>query len=182
MSPKDLHQAMYDDFGPIIRMPGMFGRSDTLMIYEPEHFEKVYRTEGVWPLRSNLETFNHYRYTVRSDVFKNIGGLLSDQGETWYKMRSTVNPIMMLPNIVKAYIPDVDNVASDFVQKIKILKDDKGEMPDDFDNELNQWAMESIGVIALEQRLGVMSFSRNAESEELIKVDNFFSITDESVK
>lgn len=138
--------------------------------FDPDHFEKVFRTEGLWPVRRGIDTFEYYRKKVRPEVFKDMGGLVSDQGETWLKMRSAVNPVMMHPKIVKSYIEPVDMVARDFVKKIRLMRDAKDEMPDDFGNELNLWALESIGVIALDQRLGVLAFERNPDTEQIIKV------------
>lgn len=141
-----------------------------LFSFNPANYEKIFRTEGAWPVRRGLHSFEYYRKKVRPEVFKDMGGLVSDQGETWFNMRMAVNPVMMQPKIVKAYIAPVDEVARDFVNKIKIMRNADNEMPDDFGNELNQWALESIGVIALDQRLGVMSFEKNSETEAIIKV------------
>lgn len=96
--------------------------------------------------------------------------MVSDQGENWAKLRTAVNPIMMKPKVVKAYIPDIDIVAKDFIRKIKTLRDDKNEMPNDFQNELNKWSLESIALIALEHRLGLTTSTDDPENQKLINV------------
>lgn len=166
----DMHLKIRETYGSIVRFPGILGKDDMVFTFNPDHFEKVFRTEGVWPVRRGIDTFEYYRKKVRPEVFKDMGGLVSDQGETWLKMRSAVNPVMMQPKIVKSYIEPVDMVARDFIKKIRLMRDAKDEMPDDFGNELNLWALESIGVIALDQRLGVLSFDRNPDTEQIIKV------------
>lgn len=148
----------------------MFGKQTLIMSFDPDNIEKVFRTEGVWPVRRGIDTFGHYRKKIRPEVFKGYAGLVSDQGETWSKMRMAVNPVMMQPRVVKSYVQPVDVVACEFIEKIHRLRDANGEMPDDFGQELNQWALESIGVIALEQRLGVMADVRLPETEQVIKV------------
>lgn len=86
-----------------------------------------------------ISTFDHYRKNLRPDVFKDMGGLLSEQGETWGKMRTIVNPIMLKPATANAYIPVIDTIAREFIDRIKTLRDDKQEMPANFGYELNKW-------------------------------------------
>ncbi len=113
----------------------------------------------------------HYRKTIRSDIFKNSTGLVNDQGETWFKLRTAVNPIMMKPKVVNAYIPEFDTVAKEFIDKVGTLRDGNNEMPDDFQNELFKWALESISLIALEQRLGLLSNDGDPENQKIINVE-----------
>lgn len=149
----------------------MLGRPAMVVSFDPAHYQLVYRNEGSWPVRRGIETFDYYRKHVRPDIFKDLGGLVSDQGETWYKLRSKVNPVMMHPRAVKSYVEPVDVVSTDFVKKMGIMRDKNDEMPANFATELGAWALESIGVIALEQRLGAMAFDREPETEQLIKVE-----------
>ena len=57
-------------------MHGNFGQPDVVLTFNAEDFEKVYRTEGVWPMRIGLHTFDHYRKNVRPEIFKGVGGLV----------------------------------------------------------------------------------------------------------
>lgn len=166
----DVHHRFYELFGPLVKFPGMMGKPDILINLDPQQYDKVFRTEGPWPYRRGIETFNHYRTVVRPEVFEGYGGLVSDQGETWHKMRTAVNPVMLRPATVRSYVPSVDQIAREFVKKIHVLRDANEEMPADFGTELSLWALESIGMIALDKRLGVMSFERDEDAERLIKV------------
>lgn len=150
----------------------MLDKPSMVICLEPKNYEIVFRTEGSWPIRRGIETFNYYRETVRPDIFQGFSGLVNDQGETWHQMRTAVNPVMLRPLTVKAYIPAVDQVAIEFVQKMHVLRDANEEMPADFGTELSLWALESIGMIALDRRLGVMAFERDEESEKLLQVIN----------
>lgn len=76
----------------------------------------------------------------------------------------------MKPKVVNAYIPEFDIVAKEFIDKVSTLRDDKNEMPDDFQNELFKWALESISLIALEQRLGLLSSHGDPENQKIINV------------
>lgn len=165
-----MFERLTKDYGDLVKFPGLFGKPTLLLSFDPTAFEKVYRNEGTRPIRRGLDVFGYYRKCVRPDVFKGYAGLIGDQGDKWEKMRMTVNPIMMQPRVIKSYVMPVDEVAADFVDKIRRMRDGNGEMPNDFGHELNLWALESIGVIALEQRLGVMADVKHPEAELIIKV------------
>lgn len=147
-----------DEYGPIARMPGTLRRRDVVFSFDPKDYERVYRTEGHWPLRrSGFETLAYYRKYVRPDIFKNVGGLATDQGEPWAATRFKANPVMLKPAIVKSYIPQVDAITREFVAQMREARDAKNELPATFGQELNKWALESIGFIALDKRLGVLA-------------------------
>lgn len=166
----DMNKAIYKDYGPISKFPGLFGKPDIVFTFDPKDMETVFRNEGQWPIRRGIDTFEYYRKTLRPDIFKKGSGLVSDQGEQWAKLRTAANPIMMKPKVVKAYIPDIDVVANDFIRKIRKLRDEKNEMPDDFQNEMNKWSLESIALIALEHRLGLLTEDIDPENQKLINV------------
>lgn len=170
MQMREMHELFYNEFGPLIKLPGFMGNKEILANFLPDQAELVFRTEGKWPFRRDIATFEYFRTQVRPDVYKGMTGLVAAQGEEWLKMRSAINPIMMQPKIVKFYIPGVDSVAQEFVERIKVIQEPNGEMPDDFYNEINQWALETIGFISMDHRWGVMSFKRNEECEQIIKV------------
>ncbi len=161
---------MYEDHGSILKLPGLFGKPDMVFTFDPRDSEIIFRNDGQWPIRRGIDTFTYYSTEVRPDIFKKGAGLVSDQGETWAKLRTAANPIMMKPKVVKAYIPDIDTVARDFIRKIRTLRDEKSEMPDDFQNELNKWSLESIALIALEHRLGLITRENDPENQKFINV------------
>lgn len=82
-----------------------------------------------------------------------------------------VNPVMMHPKTVKRYIATVDKINEDLITRIRSIQDDKGEVPSDFGNEMNKWALESIAYIALDQRLGLLRDTvPNSDGQKLIQV------------
>lgn len=167
-----MHRAMRNDFGDIVRIPGLLGRADTLITFNPVIFEKVFRTEGTYPRRRGLETFIYYRKKVRPEVFGDTGGLLSEHGEKWLDVRSKVNPVMLQPKIVKMYVEKVDQVAKEFLNKVKTFRNTSTmEMPSNFGHELNCWALESIGVIALDERLGILHNAQHIHGQTIINVN-----------
>jgi len=50
---------------------------------------------------------------------------------------------MLRPDIVKTHVKQLYEVASEFVDKMRKLRDPKTlELPNDFINELNKWSLE----------------------------------------
>ncbi|KFB35468.1 cytochrome P450 CYP12F2 [Anopheles sinensis] len=164
----EVHKRMREDYGTIFKMPGMMGRRDMVMSFNPEDFEKVFRTEGVWPMRRGLDSMTYYRQKVRPEVFGELGGLVTEQGESWQKMRTIVNPVMMQPKTIKLYVDQVDEVAREFMTIVSNLRDAKQELPANFDEWINRWALETMGVLALDTRLGVLKTDQTEEAKKIL--------------
>lgn len=173
---------MHEEYGNILILPSMLGNRGFILLSDPKDFELVFRNEGIWPFRRGMETLDVYRKKVRADLFKNYGGLISDQGEPWAKMRTIVNPILLKPLTVNTYVPVVDEIAIEFIERIKSLRSKDSETPANFGYELNKWSLESITAIALDQRLNVMNSSKsndsNSRPRKLIDaIDEFFKLS-----
>lgn len=74
----DLHLKLRAEFGDIVRLPGIMGRPDLVVVYDPENFAKLYRNEGEYPHRRSFAVFEHFRKHERPDLFKGKAGLLSE--------------------------------------------------------------------------------------------------------
>ena len=71
--------------------------------------------------------------------YKNF--FLPRNGEEWYKMRHSVQKLMMGPDAAVAYLPAQNKVADDFLNVIKEKLRKNEEIPD-FYNELINYTME----------------------------------------
>lgn len=167
---EEVNRIIRNKYGNLIRIPSIVGRRNLLLSFDPESFEKILRTEGQWPDRRILETFNYYRKKVRPDLFGETGGLLSENGEKWFDVRSKVNPVFLQPKTVRMYVEKIDQVAIDFTDQIREIRNAETlEVPDTFGKNLKCWALESISVIAMDERLG--SFDKNSsEGRKLANV------------
>ncbi|EDS34541.1 cytochrome P450 98A1 [Culex quinquefasciatus] len=165
----DAHRRFREDFGDLLVIPGILGRKDTVVSYSPDDYEKLFRTEGHWPNRRGLDTFVHFRKHVRPDVFKGLGGLVNEQGESWQQFRTIVNPVMLQPKTIRLYVDKLDEVAQEFMGVIRDIRDEKNELPADFNQWLNRWALETMGVLALDTRLGVLDKEMSTEISNIVK-------------
>uniref|UniRef100_A0A182IJQ1 Uncharacterized protein n=1 Tax=Anopheles atroparvus TaxID=41427 RepID=A0A182IJQ1_ANOAO len=168
LSLLQLHQRLREDYGDIVRVSGALGKRDLVLTYRPEDFEKVFRTEGHWPVRPGFESFAYYRQKERPEIFGGMGGLVTEHGEKWQKMRTIVNPVLMQPKTIKLYVDQVDEVAREFMSIVSELRDSKSELPVDFDQWLNRWALETMGVLALDTRFGVLKKEQSEEAKQII--------------
>lgn len=72
------NSALKKEFGNIAKLPGMFGKAEMVVSYGLEDAEKVFRFEGQFPNRRNIETLDHYRRKIRPDIYGEYGSLLSE--------------------------------------------------------------------------------------------------------
>lgn len=171
-----LHRYFHRTFGNIALFKGMFGGANFLFSYDPNDFAKVFRTEGQWPSRIPMETMDYYRNHLRKDVYKK-NGLLGNDGEKWAEFRSAVNPVLMQPKTVELYVERIDEVARDLVEIIKKARDANNETLD-FSRYVERWSLESIGIVALDTRLGVLHPSTNNKADRLAQLmDQMFELS-----
>ncbi|EAT41552.1 AAEL006827-PA [Aedes aegypti] len=174
----EVYRFFRDNYGDLVRMPGLFGKRDMLLSFHPDDYETLFRNEGQWPLRRGLDTFGYYRMHVRPDVFKGKGGLVADQGENWQKFRSTVNPVMLQPKTVKLYVNKLDKVALQLMGLMINMRDSKNELPANFKQWINRWALESMGVLALDTRFGLLDSKQSVEAQIIVtNLQEFFELT-----
>ncbi|KAG5678463.1 hypothetical protein PVAND_008135 [Polypedilum vanderplanki] len=172
----DMHRSMNKEYGTMVKFPEVLGRRGMVCSYNVEDVEKLFRHEGQTPYRRTLETLHHYRKKYRPEVYEEYGGLFTEQGESWYKMRTIANPVLLQPKTIKQYIPQVDDVSKEFIKMIVQKLDANNECPENFSDYLNLWSLESIANISLDRRLGIVSGNYQDEmAERLIKsIRQFF--------
>ncbi|XP_016952969.1 probable cytochrome P450 12c1, mitochondrial [Drosophila biarmipes] len=167
-------------FGDICLIPGLFGMPSTVVLFNAENFERVYRTEGQWPIRCGSEPVLHYRDNRKDEFFKDCVGLFSN-GADWGKQRSAVNPVLMQHRNVAVYLKPMQRVNRQFVDHIrKIRNPESKEMPGDFLNSVKQLTFESVATVALNKELGLLrGTNQPPEAGKLFKnieilMDSFF--------
>ncbi|XP_068083411.1 probable cytochrome P450 49a1 isoform X2 [Anabrus simplex] len=159
-----LSEALYKNYGTIVRLPGQGGDKDVVYLYDPHYIETVFRNEGQWPVKEIFNSMLKYRDELRRDFFKGVVGIVT-QGKKWHDFRRSVNPAMMQPRATKLYVGPIDKVAKEFIQRMKDLRDKNGQLPDDFMDHMFRWALESISLIALDTRLGCLQPNNKPDSE-----------------
>lgn len=68
-------EMMQKDFGDLCMFNAQLGQALTVMTFNPDDYEHVFRLEGKWPYRRGLESFEYFRKKVRPDLFPAGAGL-----------------------------------------------------------------------------------------------------------
>lgn len=148
-------------YGPIYRE--QIATVQTVVISDPDEYNKVIRAEGRMPIRREMEPMAYHRLKNNINL-----GLVNAQGEEWYKYRSVYHRKLLLPKEIHQYSSAMNDVSADFVKRLQNISDADDEVPN-LEMELFKWAMESIGIVIFEERLGCLKSQPNALSQEFIK-------------
>ncbi|XP_011500803.1 PREDICTED: probable cytochrome P450 301a1, mitochondrial [Ceratosolen solmsi marchali] len=160
-----ISQLFYQHYGKITRLTGLIGRPDLLFVYDADEIERVYRQEGPTPFRPSMPCLVKYKGEVRRSFFGDLPGVVGVHGEQWREFRTRIQKPVLQPQTVKKYITPIEVVTNDFMKRIEDIKDEKDEVPADFDNEIHKWALECIGRVALDVRLGCLGGELAPDSE-----------------
>nr|UZE89823.1 cytochrome P450 CYP301A1 [Chrysoperla zastrowi sillemi] len=161
---------LHKEYGKICKLSGLVGRPDLLFVYDANEIEKVYRHEGPTPYRPSMPCLVYYKSVVRKDFFGDLPGVVGVHGEPWREFRTRVQKPVLQLHTVRKYIEPIEVVTNDFIQRMNEMKDENDEMPSDFDNEIHKWALECIGRVALDVRLGCLdpNLSPDSETQKII--------------
>ncbi|KAL5015473.1 hypothetical protein ScPMuIL_009743 [Solemya velum] len=162
---KDAVIARYRQYGAI--MKETVSGVTVVHLFHPDFIRTVFQSEGKIPhIAPLMETTQRYR------KLRNLSpGLGNSNGDEWYRLRSAVQQMMMRPKAVTAYLPLVNEVASDFVDGISRIKDSNGDVPN-FLNEIAKWNIESSGMTCFEKRLGCFDAGKDSLPQKMIDANS----------
>ncbi|XP_050678116.1 cytochrome P450 CYP12A2-like isoform X4 [Leptidea sinapis] len=150
-------ETLYRTYGPIVRIDGILGSPPVIFFIDAETTGHILRSENWLPSRPGFHTLAHFRKMIKyKDTPHLPTGLLTDEGELWKSFRSTVNPILLQPKTIKLYTNILNEVADDTIKRWRSKRNDNNMIDGKFDVEVNLWALESIGVVALGGRLNCL--------------------------
>ncbi|ETN58108.1 Cyp49a1 [Anopheles darlingi] len=174
---EDLDKVMQDlhrQYGRIAKVNGLIGHPDLLFVFDADLIRDTFKKEEGLPHRPAMPSLRNYKSKLRKDFFGDNMGLIGVHGEKWDAFRAQVQQVMLQPSTAKKYIAPLDEISSDFMDRIQEMRDVNNELPGDFLHELYKWALESIGRVALDTRLGCVSKDGNDESKRIINSINTF--------
>ncbi|XP_069994046.1 1,25-dihydroxyvitamin D(3) 24-hydroxylase, mitochondrial-like [Penaeus vannamei] len=135
-----LWSSYFKEFGSTFRLR-LPGQGDIVYLSRPQDIECLMRATYEDPIRPFLMSVKKVRQEnafFRSDQT----GILTEQGEEWWRVRRLIQRHSMRPQMVLQYLPQMDRVAREFVVRIGELRDDLNELPDNFVEELFKWSLE----------------------------------------
>ncbi|CAG2063602.1 unnamed protein product, partial [Timema podura] len=164
---------MFNKYGPVVRLQGPFG-GDIVFLSRPEHIEMVYRQEGRYPVRSSLDSLEHYRLTHRR--LRNVGPFIMF-GKEWENLRQKIEAPVQ--NSVLQYHTEMEEISEELISRIRLLRNRQEEMPVSFSKELYNWGIECVGLVTLDKHLGCLDpVGLKATSESLQLVEAITSASE----
>ncbi|XP_063236390.1 probable cytochrome P450 49a1 isoform X2 [Bacillus rossius redtenbacheri] len=150
-------RALHLRHGRLAKLSGLVGHPDLLFLSDAAEVERVFRREDSLPHRPSMPTLHYYKQRLRRNFFGDTPGVIGVHGRKWDEFRSAVQQVMLQPTAARKYVAPLDQVAQDFMLRVHEMRDDKKELPGNFLFELYKWALESVGRVSLDARLGCLS-------------------------
>ncbi|XP_071541051.1 probable cytochrome P450 49a1 isoform X2 [Panulirus ornatus] len=166
-------QKLMKNYGPIVRLENPF-TPPMVAVVRPDYAEAVIRATMENPIRKAFLSLKKIREEAADNYFERKTGILAENGEEWWRVRSQVQTHMLKVKNVLTYLSSMDEITMEFMNRIALLQSQHGEMPSDFQTELYKWALESIGLVTLNRRLGCLKpdLTENSEPLKLIRLVN----------
>ncbi|XP_069948756.1 probable cytochrome P450 49a1 isoform X4 [Cherax quadricarinatus] len=141
---------LFQIYGPVVKVK-FPGQSTMVLILKPEDAEKILQLTKDNPVRKSMEALKKARYI--NPYYEKKAGIVVENGEEWWRVRSKVQAPVLKPQNVLTYLKDMDQVTLDFLDRISRLRNSEGQITVNFQEELSKWALESICLVALNQRV-----------------------------
>ncbi|XP_007227997.3 cytochrome P450 [Astyanax mexicanus] len=160
------HQMQIDHskiYGPLWK--SKYGPLVIVNVATAELIEQVLRQEGRHPIRTDMPHWRTYR-----EIRKHAYGPLTEIGAEWQRIRSILNPRMLKPKHVSSYTNAINEVVSDFIEKVAWLRATTGNgvMVPDVAGELYKFAFEGISSVLFETRMGCLNEVVPEETQKFI--------------
>lgn len=167
-----------EKYGPIykLKMPQFPPMVCTL---NPEDIALIYRASVDTPFREGFGSLKKIRSEAPNNYFNKKSGLLPENGDEWWRLRSRVQGPLLKPRNVAMYLPKVDSTALKFMDRIDVLQEQHGgRVPDDFLQELYKWAFESVGLVAMDREFGCLDPDLCEDSKPMQMIHHIHKMID----
>ncbi|XP_035532538.1 cytochrome P450 [Morone saxatilis] len=139
-------------YGPLWK--SKYGPLVVVNVASAELIEQVLRQEGRHPVRTEMPHWRKYR-----ELRNQAQGPLTEIGAKWQRIRSILNPRMLKPKHVLSYANTINEVVTDFTERVAWLRETSGRgvMVNDLTAELYKFAFEGICSVLFERRMGCLN-------------------------
>ncbi|XP_058877315.1 cytochrome P450 11B, mitochondrial-like isoform X2 [Acipenser ruthenus] len=153
----------FNRLGPIYRE--RLGSSDSVNVLLPQDIGELFRSEGLHPRRMLFEPWAAHREYRGYNC-----GVFLKNGAEWREDRLLLNREVMTPAAVMRFLPLLDEVARDFVGRLRgrLERGGRGGLTVDLAPELFRFTLESICHVLYGERVGLLSDSPNPEAQRFI--------------
>jgi len=141
-------------YGPVFR--AKFFSTDMLVVTDPAITKEILLAEGEYPRLPFLSDGYGWYKTVKPEIFPANGskGLIGIEGPEWWNTRQVFQKDLMRPGASDYYIAGLEDIADEFISLTHTLLDkNTNQVPDNYLELFQLWAVESNAYIFLEKRL-----------------------------
>lgn len=130
------------EYGKVAKVGGLIGHPDLLFVFDGDEIRNIFKKEEVLPHRPSMPSLAHYKSHLQKDFFGETAGVIGVHGERWDKFRAQVQQVMLQPQTARKYVGPLNEIATDFMERVHNIRDENNELPGDFLGELYKWALE----------------------------------------
>ncbi|XP_038577003.1 cytochrome P450 [Micropterus salmoides] len=160
-------------YGPLWK--SSYGPLVVVNVASADLIEQVLRQEGRHPVRTDMPHWREYR-----ELKNKAHGPLTEMGANWQRIRSILNPRMLKPKHVSSYTNTINEVVTDFIDRVDFLRETNGQgvMVNDLTGELYKFSFEGISSVLFETRMGCMDEVVPEETQKfIISVGEMFRLS-----
>ncbi|XP_043220220.1 probable cytochrome P450 12a4, mitochondrial isoform X2 [Amphibalanus amphitrite] len=156
-------------FGDLYRLKQPLRGTETVVAFSSQDAEKVFRTEGIWPIRPGL-----YPVRMYNQMHGLNNGLLPGNGQEWSDLRGTVQQAFLRANALQPFMHQLETSAADLVAALSTDRDDQRRLRRDFMQHAQRTTVDVIQKVSC----GSAAFRDPDERSLLLhNIGNFFSLT-----
>ena len=119
LSMDKFQTSLMEQHGDMVRLqvPG----KNMVFLYNPDHFHVLSRNEPRIPITPIFDIFDYIRTHKLGTRYTSSKGLISNV-EDWYDTRKAVQKVMMRPNSAMHYVPEVEEIVLELIEKVEAEK------------------------------------------------------------
>ncbi|XP_065059811.1 1,25-dihydroxyvitamin D(3) 24-hydroxylase, mitochondrial-like [Rhopilema esculentum] len=159
---KSVYKIQERDYGSIARRASPQG--DEVWLFDPQDVATVFRADSKYPRRFDIPLLDDF-YARRSKE----PGVFFLNGDKWHKPRILLSKKMLRPLEVNQYIPRINCIASEMVERISKVRDSETFEVDEIDMELFKWSFETVAEFLFDRRFYALSDSPPERATNFIK-------------
>ncbi|KAG0721974.1 putative cytochrome P450 49a1 [Chionoecetes opilio] len=105
---------LFHKYGSVLRVK-FPGQPTLVMLSQPEHVKTILQSSMDNPVRLPMESLKKARY--QDAYYDKKAGVVGENGPEWSRVASILRPKVLRPDNVHQYLPQVDQVALDFLHR-----------------------------------------------------------------
>lgn len=161
----ECYEQMFQKYGNVLCEHALWN-IPVVSIKKREDIESVLKQNSKYPLRPPTEVISYYRNS-RPDRYASIG-LVNEQGEAWYKLRSALTPELTSAKTILQFVPELHAIVDDFIALLRKTRDHDGVVHN-VEELANRMGLESTCALILGRRMGFLDNNVDEKAALLAK-------------